>query len=76
MYVATTELKQLHHITKLTEAFKSNLQWLQLFVTNWNSIGLINNNLTSYSAMLPSIDIFKEMHLATGGIELALIISG
>ena len=45
MYTAAARLKQLHHTTRLTKAFKSDLQWWHLFVTNWNGISFIDNTL-------------------------------
>ena len=46
MCSTAARLKQLHHFTGLTKAFKSDLQWWHLFVTNWNGISFISNTST------------------------------
>ena len=46
MYAAAARLKQLHHITRLNKAFKSDLYWWHLFVTNWNGVSFINSSLS------------------------------
>ena len=46
MYAAAVRLKQFHHITRLNKAFKSDLHWWHLFVTNWNGVSFINSSLS------------------------------
>ena len=43
MYAAAATLKQLHHITRLTRAFKSDLHWWHFFV---NGVSFINSSLS------------------------------
>ena len=62
MFTATTELKQLHHITKLTKALSQTYSG----GTYLSLIGMVLALLTiaSHSTMLPSTDILRWMHLA------------
>ena len=46
MYAAAARLKQLHYISRLNKAFKSDLHWWQLSVTNWNGVSFISNSLS------------------------------
>ena len=46
MYAAAARLKQLHHISRLNKAFKSDLHWWHLFVTNWNGVSFISSSLS------------------------------
>ena len=42
MYKAAAKLKKLHHVTRLTKGFKSDLQWWHYFATNWNGVSFID----------------------------------
>ena len=41
MYKAAAKLKELHHVTRLTKEFKSDLQWWNLFAATWNGVSFI-----------------------------------
>ena len=41
MYKAAAKLKELHHVTRLTKEFKSDLQWWNLFAATWNGVSSI-----------------------------------
>jgi len=41
MYKAAAKLKKLHHKTRLTKGFQSDLQWWHIFVTTWNGVSFI-----------------------------------
>jgi len=49
MYQAAARLKKLHHKTRLTKGFKSDLQWWNMFVTHWNGISFIAEPSSSAS---------------------------
>jgi len=42
MYKTAAKLKKLHHVTRLTKGFKSDLRWWHYFATNWNGVSFID----------------------------------
>ena len=64
MYKAGAKLKKLHHKTRLTKGFQSDLQWWHIFVTTWNGVNFITE--TPYRSQFAA---FKPIPRATGAVE-------
>jgi len=66
MCKAVAKLKKLHHVTRLSKGFKSNIKWWHVFITNWNGVSFITDSPPCLTI------VFKRMYLATGVVELVL----
>jgi len=49
MYRAAARLRKLHHVTRLSKEFKSDLKWWHMFITYWNGVSF----LTEFSSSPP-----------------------
>ena len=66
MYKTAAKFKKLHHVTRLTKDFKSDLWWWYLFATVWNGVSFITE--TSMQDPVHCIQTDASSHWGCGAL--------